>query len=268
MDDVRGEVRERYAQAARTIAQSREGGCCDSSCCGSSDGVFGEALYDASLKGIAPDQAFLASLGCGNPTAVAELRQGEVVLDLGSGGGLDVILSAQRVGPDGMAYGLDMTEEMLSLALQNKQKAGVANVQFLKGYIEDVPLPANTVDVIISNCVVNLSPDKPRVFAEAFRVLRPGGRLAITDVVASAPEDPQPFDPDRWSSCLAGALTRSDYEAALSSAGFEDVEIVDTHAVADGYTSAIIRARKRDGDEGASVKPGWRELAVLEGGCC
>jgi arsenite methyltransferase len=201
-------------------------------------------LYDPSLKEIAPDEAFLASLGCGNPTAVAELREGETVLDLGSGGGLDVILSARRVGATGKAYGLDMTEEMLALALQNKEKAGITNVEFLKGYIEDVPLPANTVDVIISNCVVNLSPDKPRVFAEAFRVLRPGRRLALTDVVSDDSQDLAAFDPERWSACLTGALTRSEYAAGLRSAGFEDVEMVDTHVVADGYASAIIRATK------------------------
>lgn len=267
VDDVRGEVRERYAEAARSASRSKGGGCCDSSCCGPSDGVFGEALYDPALKEIAPDEAFLASLGCGNPTAVAELREGETVLDLGSGGGLDVILSARRVGATGKAYGLDMTEEMLALALRNKEKAGIGNVEFLKGYIEDIPLPADTVDVIISNCVVNLSPDKPRVFAEAFRVLRPGGRLALTDVVSDDSQDLTAFDPERWSACLAGALTRSEYAAGLRSAGFDDVEIADTHVVADGYTSAIIRATKPI--EGAvEAEPTPRRLALNQPNCC
>jgi ubiquinone/menaquinone biosynthesis C-methylase UbiE len=166
------------------------------------------------------------------------------VLDLGSGGGLDVILSAKRVGPKGKAYGLDMTEEMLALAIQNKARAGVANVEFLKGYIEAVPLPAATVDVIISNCVVNLSTDKRRVFAEAHRVLRPGGRLALTDVVADESADSRAIDPDRWSACLAGALTRQEYREWLVETGFDQVEIADSHSVGDGYASAIIRARK------------------------
>src|SRR5439155_18990872 len=221
MDDVREVVRERYAAAARSVSETPEPACCGPDCCSGPGSVFGSVLYDRWAEGEAPDEAFLASLGCGNPTAVAELHEGEVVLDLGSGGGLDVILSAKRVGPTGKAYGLDMTEEMLALALENKVRAGVDNVELLKGYIEAVPLPANTVDVLISNCVVNLSPDKATVFAEAFRVLKPGGRVALTDVVADLPSNERPFDPDRWSACLAGALTRDAYEAGLLSAGFE-----------------------------------------------
>jgi arsenite methyltransferase len=244
MDDVREVVRERYAAAARSVGELSESACCGPECCSGPASVFGATLYDRSTQGAAPDEAFLASLGCGNPTAVAELHEGEVVLDLGSGGGLDVILSAKRVGPTGKAYGLDMTEEMLALALQNKERAGVENVEFLKGYIEAVPLPANTVDVLISNCVVNLSPDKATVFAEAFRVLKPGGRLALTDVVSDLPAEDRPFDSDRWSACLAGALTRDAYASGLASAGFEDVQIVDSHAVEEGYASAIIRGRK------------------------
>jgi arsenite methyltransferase len=248
MVDIREDVRTWYARAARAPSGS-ECGCgadcgCGPDCCSGGSQVFGHALYDDATRAEAPDAALLASLGCGNPTAVAELRPGEVVLDLGSGGGLDVILSAKRVGPTGKAYGLDMTEEMLALALENKATAGIHNVEFLKGYIEDVPLPADTVDVIISNCVVNLSPDKPRVFAEAFRVLRPGGRVAITDVVADAPSDAVPVDLDSWSACIAGALTREDYAAGLREMGFEGIEIIDTHQVADGFASAIIRAQK------------------------
>lgn len=250
MTDIREQVRGWYAEAALVASRGGSGcGCgsecgCGADCCSGDSQVFGGALYDDAARGDAPEAAVLASLGCGNPTAVAELRPGEVVLDLGSGGGLDVILSAKRVGPGGKAYGLDMTEEMLALALANKARAGVNNVEFLKGYIEDVPLPAASVDVIISNCVVNLSPSKPRVLGEAFRVLRPGGRLAITDVVGDAPSDQRELDVDRWSACIAGALTRDEYADVLRGSGFEGVEIVDTHRVADGYASAIIRARK------------------------
>jgi arsenite methyltransferase len=244
MTDIREDVRNRYANAARGVGSSDCG--CGPDCCSDSSQVFGRTLYDKITRAQAPDAAVLSSLGCGNPIAVAELHPGEVVLDLGSGGGLDVILSAKRVGPTGKAYGLDMTEEMLALALQNKVDAGVENVEFLSGYIEEVPLPAGTVDVVISNCVVNLSPDKARVFSEAFRVLKPGGRLAITDVVADAPLDHDSIDLQSWAACIVGALTREDYSAGLHSAGFQDIEIVDTHQVADGYASAIIRARKRN----------------------
>jgi arsenite methyltransferase len=249
VSDIREEVRERYAEAARSTGS--EMSCCGTDCCGpsgcSTESVWGGSLYDEAVRAEAPDRAVLASLGCGNPTAVAELREGEVVLDLGSGGGLDVLLSAKRVGPTGKAYGLDMTDEMLALALENKARAGVDNVEFLKGYIEEVPLPAATVDVIISNCVVNLSPDKDRVFREALRVLRPGGRLAITDVVADFAPDRRSPDPALWAGCIAGALTRTEYRAGLEATGFESVHIEDTHSVADGFASAIIRARKPGG---------------------
>jgi arsenite methyltransferase len=250
MSDIREDVRSRYASAAKSV----DGDCCaigsDCGCsCGSANtaltrAIWGAGRYDDASRAEAPDRAFLASLGCGNPTAVAELHEGETVLDLGSGGGLDVLLSAKRVGPMGKAYGLDMTDEMLALALENREKAGVTNVEFLKGYIEDIPLPANSVAVVISNCVVNLSPDKPRVFAETFRVLRPGGRLAITDVVADGPVEERSYDPALWAGCIAGALTRSEYEAGLRDAGFDQIVIEDSHQVADGFASAIIRARK------------------------
>jgi len=271
VDDIREIVRERYAGAALAVTQPGGDGCCDPGCCSGPAVVFGATLYDESLKGEAPDAAFLASLGCGNPTAVAELHRGETVLDLGSGGGLDVILSAKRVGATGKAYGLDMTDEMLALALENKGRADVHNVEFLKGYIEAVPLPAGTVDVIISNCVVNLSPDKPRVFAEAFRVLRPGGRLALTDVVADAPEAGRDVDSERWSACLAGALARDEYEAGLRAAGFEAVEIVDTHSVDDGFASAIIRARKprfATDVQAASQDRAGEEVHAAAARCC
>jgi arsenite methyltransferase len=264
MEDIRETVRERYAASARSVVSS---GCCGPDCCSGYEATFGAPLYDEALRTSAPDAAFLASLGCGNPTAVAELLEGEVVLDLGSGGGLDVILSARRVGPTGKVYGLDMTEEMLSLALENKVRAGVHNVEFLKGYIEDVPLPANTVDVVISNCVVNLSPDKSKVFGEILRVLKPGGRLAVTDVVADAPASERPFDADGWSACVTGALTRQEFRAGLEAIGFEGIELVDSHAVADGYASAIIRARKPGLDESAAPRA-ERSLPVLQPGCC
>jgi SAM-dependent methyltransferase len=197
------------------------------------------------LTGEVPEAAALASLGCGNPVAVVELRQGEVVLDLGSGGGIDVILSAKRVGPAGMAYGLDMTEEMLDLARRNAADAGVTNVEFLKGYIEEVPLPGGSVDVIISNCVINLSADKPRVFDEMARVLKVGGRLGISDVVAGDDLTPeQRAERGSWVGCIAGALSFEEYEAELRRAGFADVRLTPTHEVADGIFSAIVRATK------------------------
>ena len=251
-------VRARYAEAAQPLkvtsttgcgcSTDQSCGCSGTACCGSGE-VWGETLYDDDFRNLAPDSAFLASLGCGNPTAVADLREGEVVLDLGSGAGLDVLLSARRVGPGGKAFGLDMTDEMLARALENKTRAGVTNAEFLKGYIEDIPLPAESVDVVISNCVINLSADKRRVLSEAFRVLRAGGRLGVTDVVADMPADRRApgggaFDAEAWSGCIAGALTRQEYRAGLMDAGFLDVEIIDSHTVADGFASAIIRARK------------------------
>jgi arsenite methyltransferase len=247
-DTLRDEVRRRYAESARAVEAGGGASCCDSSCCGgeqSVDAKFGEALYDAEQRGDLPQAAVLASLGCGNPTAVAELREGETVLDLGSGGGIDVILSAKRVGPTGLAYGLDMTEEMLALAQRNVAEAGIENAIFLRGVIEDVPLPADSVDVVISNCVINLSTDKPAVFAELARVLRPGGRIGVTDVVAEDRLTPaERTERGSWVGCIAGALSQGEYEAALEAAGFEDVSVRFTHAVADGMHSAIVKARR------------------------
>ncbi|MCA1681328.1 MAG: arsenite methyltransferase, partial [Actinobacteria bacterium] len=225
-DELREEVRRRYAESARAVTDGAGGcGCGSGSCCadGESDGsMFGEALYDAEQRGELPEAATLASLGCGNPTAVAELRAGETVLDLGSGGGIDVILSAKRVGPTGIAYGLDMTDEMLALARKNAAEAGVSNVHFLKGVIEQIPLPADSVDVVISNCVINLSVDKPAVLTEIARVLKPGGRIGISDVVA---EDhltaKERAERGSYVGCIAGALSKGEYEAGLEAAGFE-----------------------------------------------
>lgn len=241
--DLRETVRQRYAAAA---VQVSEGG---AACCGSGsvevDETFGAAFYAADERDTLPSEAVAASLGCGNPTAVAELSEGERVLDLGSGGGIDVLLSARRVGPTGRAYGLDMTDEMLALALANAEKARATNVEFLKGTIEAIPLPANTIDVVISNCVINLSVDKPAVFAEAFRVLRPGGRLGVSDVVADDALTPgQRAERGDHAGCIAGALSFAEYRAGLEGAGFAGVGITPTHAVADGMHSAIIRATK------------------------
>ncbi len=184
-EELREQVRRRYADSARSVSEGAKGSCGSGSCCADEEGaVFGEALYDADVRGELPETATLASLGCGNPTAVAELREGETVLDLGSGGGIDVILSAKRVGPTGLAYGLDMTDEMLALARRNAAEAGISNVHFLRGVIEQIPLPSDSVDVVISNCVINLSVDKPAVLTEIARVLKPGGRIGISDVVA------------------------------------------------------------------------------------
>jgi arsenite methyltransferase len=252
MTDVRDAVRDRYADAARMVSDQGipaegSGECCGGSggsCCGAQT-IFGPELYGAIDRSSVPDTAVLASLGCGNPTAVAELREGETVLDLGSGGGIDVLLSAKRVGTRGKVYGLDMTEEMLTLALKNKAKAGVDNVEFLKGYIEAIPLPANTIDVIISNCVINLSADKPAVFAEMFRVLRPGGRIGITDVVAANELTAQQRrERGSYVGCIAGALSFAEYEAGLMLRGFEAISVEATHEVADSMYSAIVKARK------------------------
>jgi SAM-dependent methyltransferase len=260
-DELRDEVRRRYAESARAVA----GGCGNGSCC-SDEGRFGEALYDAEQRGELPDAAVLASLGCGNPVAVAELHEGEVVLDLGSGGGIDVILSAKRVGPSGTAYGLDMTDEMLALAQANVAESGVANVHLLKGVIEQIPLPAGSVDVVISNCVINLSTDKAAVLAEIGRVLRPGGRVGVSDVVAEdrlTPEDRA--ERGSYVGCIAGALSRSEYLAGLEAAGFEDVSVEFTHEVADGMHGAIVRARKSRAPETTGL-PVVRPAA--RAGCC
>ena len=243
-DELREQVRQRYAESARAV--TRGSGCCDSSCCqGDAEAGFGEALYDLEQRVELPDAAALASLGCGNPTAVAELREGEIVLDLGSGGGIDVILSAKRVGPTGVVFGLDMTDEMLALARANAAEAGASNAIFLKGIIEDVPLPAESVDVVISNCVINLSTDKAAVLTEIARVLKPGGRVGVSDIVAEdrlSPEDRA--ERGSYVGCIAGALSKSEYEQGLDAAGFADVSVTFTHEVADGMHGAIVQAVK------------------------
>ena len=242
--EIRESVKEKYGQAALKAVRG-EGGCCDTSCCESTDEITSN-LYSIEQVGEVPAQAMLASLGCGNPTALAELRDGETVLDLGSGGGIDVLLSAKRVGPGGKAYGLDMTDEMLALARENQAKAGATNVEFLKGEIENIPLPDNSVDVVISNCVINLSADKDRVLAEAFRVLRPGGRLAVADVVSRG-EIPEQVrrDMELWTGCIAGALDEEDYAAKLMRVGFDVVTVEATRVYEGGhFLSAFVRARK------------------------
>jgi arsenite methyltransferase len=249
-DAIRTEVRRRYAEAAVAAASggcgcTSDGGCCGNAACDGTDGSFGEALYTSDQREQLPDAAVLASLGCGNPTAVAELLEGDVVLDLGSGGGIDVILSARRVGPTGVAYGLDMTDEMLALAQRNAQEAGIANVHFLKGEMEAIPLPDDSVDVVISNCVVNLSTDKPAVLTEIARVLRPGGRIGISDVVAEDRLSPEERGQrGSYVGCIAGALSRGEYEAGLDAAGLEAITVEFTHEVADGMHGAIVKARK------------------------
>jgi arsenite methyltransferase len=249
-DELREEVRRHYAESARAVIEGSDGcGCECGSCCDGDDATkFGEALYDAEQRGELPDAAARASLGCGNPTAVADLAEGETVLDLGSGGGIDVILSAKRVGPTGLAYGLDMTDEMLALARRNAEEAGVKNAIFLKGMIEQVPLPADSVDVVISNCVVSLSTDKAAVLTEIARVLRPGGRIGVSDVVA---EDGltgrERAERGSYVGCIAGALSKSEFEHGLEAAGFEDVDITFTHEVAEGMHGAIVKAKKAAG---------------------
>ena len=271
-EELRKVVSEKYAQAARAAQGGAQSSCCETSCCGGSaldlaDPITRD-LYSAAETSRLPEKAVLASLGCGNPTALAELRAGETVLDLGSGGGIDVLLSAQLVGPTGKAYGLDMTNDMLALARENQKKAGATNVEFLKGEIERIPLPDASVDVIISNCVINLAADKDKVLREAFRVLKPGGRFAVSDVVVrgSVPPDVR-RSLELWIGCLAGALGEWDYRAKLANAGFKDIDLqvtrvykvedaramladagVDADAVApqvDGkFVSAFVRARK------------------------
>ncbi len=270
-DELREQVRRHYAESARGVAEGSDGcGCGSDSCCSegqaAAEARLGELLYDAEQRGELPDAAVLASLGCGNPVAVAELRAGETVLDLGSGGGIDVILSARRVGPDGTAYGLDMTDEMLALARRNAHEAGVRNVHFLKGVIEQIPLPAESVDVVISNCVINLSVDKAAVLAEIARVLEPGGRVGISDIVAEdrlSPEDRA--ERGSYAGCIAGALSRGEYVAGLEAAGFEEVSVEFTHEVADGLHGAIVQAVKTRSPEAKGlpvIQP------AVEAGCC
>jgi arsenite methyltransferase len=248
-DELRETVRERYAAAARaTTEPTAAAGCCGAGTAIVTDEQaeqFGAALYADGEREELPDTALLASLGCGNPTAMAELHAGETVLDLGSGGGIDVLLSARRVGPTGIAYGLDMTDEMLDLARANQAKAGVENVHWLKGHIEAIPLPAETVDVVLSNCVINLSTDKPQVLRETARVLKPGGRFAVSDVIADDDMDAATrADLAQYVGCIAGALTREEYVRYLSDAGLTDIEITETHRVHEHAGSAIVRARK------------------------
>ena len=247
-DDLREQVRTRYADAARGLAAGCGCGCdCESiGCCGDEETtLFGQGLYDAGERSSLPDGATAASLGCGNPVAVTDLRLGETVLDLGSGGGVDVLLSARRVGPAGTVYGLDMTDEMIALAQRNAREAGTTNVHFLKGLIEQIPLGAESVDVVISNCVVNLSTDKPRVLSEIARVLRPGGRVGISDVVAEERLSPEErAERGSFVGCIAGAQSESEYRQGLAAVGLENVEVELTHAVADGMHGAIVRAVK------------------------
>jgi arsenite methyltransferase len=269
-DELREQVRRRYAESARAVTEgSGECGCGSGECCseaGADGPSFVEAFYDAEQRGNLPDAAVLASLGCGNPTAVADLHEGEVVLDLGSGGGIDVILSAKRVGPTGTAYGLDMTDEMLALAQSNARDAGVTNVHFLKGVIEQIPLPAESVDVVISNCVINLSVDKSAVLTEIARVLKRGGRVGVSDIVAEdhlSQEDRA--ERGSYVGCIAGALSKSQYVAGLEAAGFENVSVEFTHQVVDGMHSAIVKAVK-------THEPETKGLPVIhpaaKAGCC
>jgi arsenite methyltransferase len=269
-DALREHVRERYADSARAVIEGT-GVACDCShpgtTCEEEGHVFGAALYDEAVYETLPPDALLASLGCGNPTAVADLHEGDTVLDLGSGGGIDVLLSAKRVGPSGKVYGLDMTEEMLALALENKAQAGVTNVEFLRGYIEDIPLPANTIDVVISNCVINLSIDKPKVFAEMARVLKPGGRIGVSDVVADDELSPEVrAERGSYVGCIAGALSFTEYREGLEAAGFTDIDITSTGTSLEGIHNAIVKATKTAMEP---VPAGQRsELPVVRQGCC
>jgi arsenite methyltransferase len=285
--EIREIVKEKYGQAAARV-KSGGGGCCSASSAFGEEDPITKGLYAADETALLPEEAVLASLGCGNPTALAELSPGETVLDLGSGGGIDVLLSARRVGPTGKAYGLDMTDEMLALAHENQQKAGIENVEFLKGEIENIPLPDNSVDVIISNCVINLSADKDRVLREAFRVLKPGGRFAVSDVVVRGDVPPEiRKNVELWIGCVAGALEEKEYRAKLAAAGFEGIDIeptriyraedargflknadLDADSIApevDGkFASAFIRARK----PGAAEQPSTISLQVFDPAMC
>ncbi len=261
-------VKEKYGQAALRVVSGSGAACCGSaksSCC-STDPITSN-LYDLGETSQLPEAAVLASLGCGNPTALAELKPGEVVLDLGSGGGIDVLLSARRVGPAGKAYGLDMTGEMLALARENQRKAGVENVQFLKGEIEDIPLPDNSIDVIISNCVINLSADKDKVFREAFRVLKPGGRFAVSDVVVRG-EVPAEVrrSVELWVGCIAGALGESDYRSKLAAAGFVEIGIEPTRIYKMEDARGFLTAEGMDTDAIAPVVDGKFMSAFVRAG--
>jgi len=271
--DIKEVVKEKYGQAALRVTT---GG---SSCCGATPSCgcdpITSNLYDAAQAGEIPEEALLASLGCGNPTALAKLNPGETVLDLGSGGGIDVLLSAKRVGPTGKAYGLDMTDEMLALAERNKLKSGLTNVEFLKGEIENIPLPPNTIDVIVSNCVINLSGDKDRVLREAFRVLKPGGRFAISDVVVRG-EVPQEIrkSMELWVGCVAGALSETEYHDKLAAAGFESVDIEVTRVYDVNDAREFLRSSGIDGEAIASqvqdkfVSAFVRAVKPMQGKAC
>lgn len=276
-DQIVDEVRARYAEAARAVLdRSPEPSEASASCCSTSgQEVFGAIGYDELERASLPDAAVLASLGCGNPTAVAELKEGETVLDLGSGGGIDVLLSARRVGPTGFAYGLDMTEEMLELARRNAADAGATNVEFLKGRIESIPLPDASVDVVISNCVINLSTDKAAVLAEIARVLRPGGRMGVSDVVSDDALSPaERANRGSFAGCIAGALSFAEYRAGLDAVGLVDVDVTPTNAAADGLHSAIIRATKPAGWSADAIRPVSLPVPVAglpvlaDSGCC
>jgi SAM-dependent methyltransferase len=273
---IHDEVRSRYGEMARAVNERRLEPEPQPSCC-SPDGsiIWGELLYATDDRDSLPDAAVLASLGCGNPTAVADLREGERVLDLGSGGGIDVILSARRVGPSGRAFGLDMTDEMLELATRNAADAGVTNVEFIRGTIESVPLPSASIDVVISNCVINLAADKAAVFREIARVLRPGGRMGVSDVVADDSLTPaERAERGSLVGCIAGALSFAEFRAGLAAVGLVDVEITPTHAVADGLHAAIVRGVKPASVDAIFDLPAMPDLprpslAVLgEGACC
>ena len=263
--DIHEEVQRRYAAAAN---QANSGGCC----AGQAE-TIGAELYSALERAELPEAAVLASLGCGNPIAVAELHEGERVLDLGSGGGIDVLLSAKRVGPAGRAIGLDMTDEMLALAQRNAAEAGVTNVEFVRGHIEDIPLPAESVDVVISNCVINLAADKPAVFREIARVLRPGGRMGITDIVAEDHLTPaQRAERGSYVGCIAGALSFAEFRAGIEAVGLVDVSVTPSHTVADGMVSAIVKALKPVEarpvvDAGRRVLPVAGDTVSVEAGC-
>jgi SAM-dependent methyltransferase len=259
---IHDEVRARYAAAALQAS--------DGACCSGQSQEIGPELYSALERAELPETAVLASLGCGNPIAVAELHEGERVLDLGSGGGIDVLLSAKRVGPTGRAIGLDMTDEMLALAQRNAAEAGVTNVEFVRGHIEAIPLPAESVDVVISNCVVNLAADKPAVFREIARVLRPGGRIGITDIVAEDRLSPEErAERGSYTGCIAGALSFSEFRAGLEAVGLADVSLTPTHDVADGMVSAIVKATKPADAPPLIDLAARAELPMAtSGGCC
>ena len=246
--NIKEVVKERYGRAARGVSSGT------SSCCGGSCDPITSNLYDDSQTGVLPEAAVKASLGCGNPTALAQLNAGETVLDLGSGGGIDVLLSARRVGPTGKAYGLDMTDDMLALAEENKRNAGVQNVEFLKGEIEDIPLPDNSVDVIISNCVINLSANKDRVLSEAFRVLKPGGRFAVSDVVTRGEIPPEIRKSILlWVGCVAGALTEDEYRSKLKAAGFQQIDVEPTRFYRAADAREFLTDKSIDADAIAAV---------------